>query len=272
MGDNKSTIRGVGVGLTFVRFKFQLLVGKQRGQVFETRTQSRDLRIKTSHAVDTKQCRVLLIRGRRPEATDDRVALSKVVTAHLVYRDVDVVGRGVISLRAQEAVAIVAQVQQAFDLDEFTAVGLVGVGHGFAAESFASMRAVAAVAAVASAGLVREVARLALTGLVVLAGRLALGRSDFAGVLTNFGHGSIVRVLVEPLVDVVTSAWASATNSPRRSSKSSAGVATTRRERTARDGTSVLEVGSGFSPMIDSMRAALVARAETSTPFTLAIV
>ena len=65
---------------------------------------------------------------------------------------------------------------------------------------------------------------------------------------------------------------ASATNSPSRSSKSSVGVATVRRERTAREAVSVESPAGAGSPMIASISEALEARVETSTPFTLAMV
>ncbi len=65
---------------------------------------------------------------------------------------------------------------------------------------------------------------------------------------------------------------ASATNSPSRSSKSSVGVATVRRERTARETESEASLAGAGSPMIASMSEALEARADTSTPFTLAMV
>jgi hypothetical protein len=84
-------------------------------------------------AVDAQQRGVLLVRRRRTESADDGVALAQVITANLVDRDVDVVGRRVVALGAQEAVAVVAQVEQTFDFDELAGVGLVGVGHGFAA-------------------------------------------------------------------------------------------------------------------------------------------
>src|SRR6202041_880363 len=117
--------------------------------------------VEAGDAVDAQQRRVLLVRGGRAETADDGVTLAQVIATDLVDRDVDVIGRRVVALGAQETVAVVAQVQQSFDLDDLAGVGLVGVGHGVAAEALAAVT-VAAVAAVASGGVVAEVARLGL--------------------------------------------------------------------------------------------------------------
>ncbi len=98
-----------------------------------------------------------------------------------------------------------------------------------------------------------------------------------------FALGAVgaVSVVVADSVSLVAtgrSLEASAANSPSRSSKSSVGVATVRRERTARETDSAESpfgeespLGTG-SPMIASISEALEARADTSTPFTLAMV
>ncbi len=81
-----------------------------------------------------------------------------------------------VALGAQEAVAVVAQVEETFDLDEVARVGLIGVGHGVTREALATV-AIAAIAATSVIGVVvGEFARLALgTGLGELTSGGALG-------------------------------------------------------------------------------------------------
>jgi len=192
-----------------------------------------------------------------------------VITPNLVDRDVDVVRRRVVALGAQEAVAVVAQVEQSFDFEELAGVGLVGVGHGVAPEALAAV-AIAAVAAVASGRVVAEVAGLAFLARLGVWTRVLLGRSEpfmlgAEGAVSVVGESTAAEVSARALD-------ASATNSPSRSSKSSVGVATVRRERTARETESEASLAGAGSPMIASMSEALEARADTSTPFTLAMV
>ena len=63
--------------------------------------------------VDAQQRRVLLVAGLRARRALDEVALAQREAAHLRRRDVDVVGPGEVAGRAQEPVALVAQVEQA---------------------------------------------------------------------------------------------------------------------------------------------------------------
>ena len=96
--------------------------------------------------------------------------------ADLINRDVDVIGRGREALRPQEAVPVITEVEKTFNVDEFTVVGLVGVGHRFAEALALLAVAVATVATVvAPVGVIAKVTGLAFAlALVVLSRALII--------------------------------------------------------------------------------------------------
>ena len=120
----------------------ELRVREQRREVLEPWAVARLLGVEPRHRVDAQQRRVLLVVRGRPARTFDVVAPAQREPPRLADRDVDVLGRGQVPLAAQEAVALVAQVEQALHLDELAGVGLVlaaalqlapaGHGHGHA--------------------------------------------------------------------------------------------------------------------------------------------
>jgi hypothetical protein len=75
--------------------------------------------------VHALQRRVLLTLTGWTIRTLDGVTLTQVVAAHGVDRNIDVTVAGLIAVDAQEAVAVVAQIQDAFDVHEFAGIGLV---------------------------------------------------------------------------------------------------------------------------------------------------
>src|SRR5439155_2360025 len=119
-----------------------------------------------------QQRRVLLVAGRRPAGALDVVALAQCEPAHLAERDVDVLRARQVAARAQEAIALVAQVEQPLDGDRLALV--LDVGALLLAHEVAVAAAVAvatpapAVAAVTGLGPVAALPAL-LTLLALLA-------------------------------------------------------------------------------------------------------
>ena len=104
-------------------------VGEQRREVFEARRGARASSMRdVVDEVDAHERRVLLAARRRAGRALDVVALAQTEAAHLRRGDVRVVAAGEVSRRAQEAVALVAQVEQTFDLDQLAAVLVAAVG------------------------------------------------------------------------------------------------------------------------------------------------
>jgi hypothetical protein len=268
IGESRSTIRGVRSVLPSFSLEVELLVGEERRQVLEAGPQAGDLGIETRDAVDAQQRGVLLVRGRRAEAAHDHVALAQVVTANLVDRDVDVVGRRVVALRAQEAVAVVAQVQQAFDLESSEPLRLRRLRRFRPPCSLVNSRGCA----------LRDWLFWRSRGCDWRSAPLSFVVGSPVTVVSFEGDDSTLVADVATVAASAPLAWAliSEANSLTSSSKSSAGVATVRLDRTTREGDSVataVVTGLGeTSPMMASMREALLARAVTSTPFTLAMV
>ena len=83
------------------------------------------LGVEARDRVDAEQRGVLLVARRGPARALDRVALAEGEALRLADRDVDVLGRRQVALRADEAVALVAQVEEPADLDELAGVGLL---------------------------------------------------------------------------------------------------------------------------------------------------
>ena len=100
-------------------------VGEQRRQVLETGPVPRLLGVEARDRVDAQERRVLLVVRRRPAGALDVVAPAQGEPAGLADGDVDVLGRGQVAVAAQEAVALVAQVEHALHLDQLALVGLL---------------------------------------------------------------------------------------------------------------------------------------------------
>src|SRR5204863_4389550 len=72
------------------------------------------------------QRRVLLVAACRPHGTGDVVAAAEAELAGLLHRHVAVVATRQVAARAQEAVALGAEVEQSLHLDRLARVGLLG--------------------------------------------------------------------------------------------------------------------------------------------------
>ena len=96
-------------------------VGEQRRQVLEARPVPRCLGIETVDGVDLEQRWVLLVASRRPAEPGDLVALAQAVLAGELDRDVGVVAARQVTVDAKEAVALLAHVEVAADLDRLVA-------------------------------------------------------------------------------------------------------------------------------------------------------
>ena len=90
-----------------------LLVGEQRRQVLEAGPLARFVGSQPADRVDAQQRRVLLVAAGRPAGALDVVALAQGEAPHLADRHVDVPRARKEAGRAQEAEALVAQIQEA---------------------------------------------------------------------------------------------------------------------------------------------------------------
>ena len=103
------------------------------------------------HLVDPQQRRVLLVAQRRAAGALEVVALAQPELAGLLHRHVHVVARGRKPADAEEAVALVAEVEVALDLDRLAGVLLGRAARGLARAALAiAVAAAAATAAVAA--------------------------------------------------------------------------------------------------------------------------
>ncbi len=102
-------------------FEHQPLVGEQRGEVLETRPGPRRLGVETVDRVDLEQRRVLLVAAGGPSEPGDLITLAQAVLAGELDRDVGVVAARQVAVDTEEAVALVAHVEIAADLDRFVA-------------------------------------------------------------------------------------------------------------------------------------------------------
>ncbi len=105
--------------------------GNKRREVLEPGAVARLFDRGVVDEVDADERRVLLAARRRAGRALHVVALAQAEAPHLRRRDVRVVAAGEVARRPQEAVALVAQVEQALDLDLVAAV-LVAAFHAFA--------------------------------------------------------------------------------------------------------------------------------------------
>ena len=109
----------------------ELLVREQRREVLEPRAVARGVGRHVVDLVDAQERRVLLVARGRAGLALDEVALAEREAADLRGGDVHVVAAGEVARGAQEAVALVAQVEQTLDVDRLAdaarlAVALVG--------------------------------------------------------------------------------------------------------------------------------------------------
>ena len=127
MGEIRSTMRAVMFSGSPGTSRLQPLVGEQRGQVLEARALAGHLgvdavdRVDAQHAPGSSRC------VRPGGRAGDVVALAQRELADLLDRDVDVVLARQVADEAQEAVALVAQVEQTVDVDRLALEGLLGV-------------------------------------------------------------------------------------------------------------------------------------------------
>ena len=182
----------------------QPLVGEQRGEVLEA---GAGLGLVGGHAVDrvdAQQRRVLLVAAGGPALAGDEVAAAQRELADLLHRDVDVVLAREVAAQADEAVALVAQVEKPLDVDGLALDRLV--------LALPPVTAAAPPAAVPRLGLLAVLALVAATGPGPLLG--GLGR------LLGGGRG---RLLVAALLAV--GALGGCLGGPRRRAAARPGVA-----------------------------------------------
>src|SRR5262249_43366132 len=108
-------------------------VREQRSEILEANTRARLVGRQTVDEVDAHERRVLLAARRRSRRALDVVAAAQAEPPNLGRRNVRVVATGEVPSRAQEAVALVAQVEQAFDVDELAGVVVAARFAGFTA-------------------------------------------------------------------------------------------------------------------------------------------
>ena len=166
----------------------QLLIGEEWCEVLEAGTQTGHFGVIPVHGVNALERGVLLVRCGRTVGALQNVTLTQAESANSGDGDVAVVRTGRVALDAQEAVAVVTQIQDAFDLNQLTGVVHVGVSLGFATTLEAITVAVATVAVAIATSIAVGVAAIAVkvTGLTWFA--------RFTG-LTLFAGASIVTTL-----------------------------------------------------------------------------
>ena len=103
----------------------ELGVREEGREVLEAGAAASRLGVEPGDGVDPQQRRVLLVVGGGPAGPLDEVALAQGEPPRLADRHVDVLGRRQVAVAAHEAVALVAQVEQAAHLDQVTLVGAV---------------------------------------------------------------------------------------------------------------------------------------------------
>ena len=101
-----------------VELEPELRVGKERREVFEADAAARLLGRHAVDEVDTDERRILLAARGRTNGTLHVVAFAQSEATNLRSRHVRVVAAGEVAARAQEAVALVAKVEQTFELDQ----------------------------------------------------------------------------------------------------------------------------------------------------------
>src|SRR5690606_6691411 len=107
---------GGHVARVVVRLQRQALVGEQRRQVLEPAAVAGLLGVEAVDLVDAHERRVLLVAQRRPAGPGHDVAPAQAELPDLLHRHVDVVLGGQVAVHPQEAVALLAQVEEALDL------------------------------------------------------------------------------------------------------------------------------------------------------------
>ena len=132
IGDTRSMMRAVMLVGSVGSSRRQPLVGEQRGEVLEAGAALGRLGIAAVDGVDLEQRRVLLVATGRPAEAGDVVALAQAVLAGELDRDVGVVAARQVALDAQEAVALVADVEVARRPSTGSLLGDRRLGHGSA--------------------------------------------------------------------------------------------------------------------------------------------
>src|SRR4051794_3233502 len=97
----------------------QLLVGEQRREIFEPRPRLGLLRIEPVDRVDLEHRRILLVASGRPAEARDVITLAQPELPRQLHGDVGIVSAGQVAVDAEEAVALVAQVEIAGNVDGF---------------------------------------------------------------------------------------------------------------------------------------------------------
>ena len=97
-------------------------IGEQRREVLEPRAVAGVVGRQAVDVVDPQQRGVLLVARLRARRAGDEVALAQREAPHLRRRHVDVLLRGQVAVAAEEAVALVAEVEQALHLDRLALV------------------------------------------------------------------------------------------------------------------------------------------------------
>ena len=146
IGESRSTMRAVTLSLSPGISRLSRESGNSGVRSSKRGRLRACLGVEARDRVDAQQRRVLLVVRRRPARALDVVAPAQREAAGLADRDVDVLGRGQVAVAAQEAVALVAQVEQALHLDQLARVGLLLA----AALELAALAAVAAAAPAAA--------------------------------------------------------------------------------------------------------------------------
>src|SRR5581483_7326034 len=175
---------GRHVGRVARHLEAELLVGEQRGEVLEPGPHARLVGRHAADRVDAQQGGVLLVVAGGAAGALDVIALAQGEAPHLADGDVDVTPARQVAVGAQEAEALVAQVEEACHRDGLALVLLLlaaalQVTAGAATSTTAVAVAAAPATVAAVAGLGPEVLlTLALVALALLALglRLRLGR------------------------------------------------------------------------------------------------
>ncbi len=165
------------VGRVTGHLERETLIGEQRGEVLEAGALLGLFGIDPVDGLDAEQGRVLLVPSGRAGGAGEAVTLAQRELPRLLDRDVDVVLAGKVALEAQEAVALVTEVEEALHLNRF------------ALERLLLIRAVSPLA-VTTAATTASVARLAVDSLLG-----ALDRFAFLGLRVALGRLAATLVL-----------------------------------------------------------------------------
>ncbi len=199
--DPRRHVRGVGRGLEPER-----LVGEQRREVLEPAAAPGLVGIDAVDLVDAQQGRVLLVAHGRAAGPGHVVTLAQPELPHLLDRHVDVVLRRQVAAHPEEAVALVAQVEEALDGD--------GLARELLGGALLVLAPAAAAPAPAVAGLV-VVTPLVVAPLVVAPGVVARGLGLGLVAARPAIAPAVALVAARPAVGLVGRAGITAPRGPR---------------------------------------------------------